>query len=430
MTDHLTEVSSADHALGDNTQGYILNYEKKDVFFTVTDPDWSVPKGTIVYFHGPNEFSDLLGDQIENWTDAGYRVVTLDMPGAGRSSRDAEVGSQNLLHMESIDERVEATTRVLEAVDAEYTSTPGGLHFVTNSTGNVVAMNVLNDLPAGSVQSLSAVSPVFDVDIWGSDLRRNPVFTADPDYAADQTSEVVSYTGEHLSALRSEFFRNNGQSITATPWSKAYFNTTAAGVFDIKHHSTEYVNVLKRNGVEVAFIYDSEIDHIFDADNTKSWARSNYVDATLTTMDGDGVDLIYNPERSGDVLKAIESNIQSASPFVALIDKLRTVHRDEWNQMSQEDRQSIQKLLTDKGYSVGPTGIDGVPRYGAVAYTEHAVAQFLVDADKAGKLDLSTLKNSQFTPEGIKSLIEQTDHVHIAKPPVPSVSGSAITHGL
>jgi pimeloyl-ACP methyl ester carboxylesterase len=410
-------VEAATHELGGKTQGFNLKYDSKNIFFTVTDPDYGKPKGTLVYFHGPNEFSELLGDQIEKWTDAGYRVVTMDMPGAGLSSKDSEIGSESLLHIDSFGDATKAAEKVLLHVQNKYGTKEGNLmHFVSNSAGSLVALNTMRALPAGTVGSWTAISPVFDIDLdYDQYTDRDD---DDPKYDEDglmDKAHVNEMSGAHLTAKRDDFLKYSAhRNRSDGPWTTGYFNAMANAIEEVDDQRGEILSVVKRNNIKLAFVLDSNEGSIYNADawndwqgidgvTASQWAKaSGLKDLKITDMKNAGTDLGYNPERAGEVLAAVDGNTERSSAKIWLVNRLKTVFRDEWNHLKPEERRNIQNILLKKGYDLGPTKADGIPSYGAVSYTEHAIAELLL---RHGK-NSSNMKDADFTPAKVKDIIQ------------------------
>lgn len=435
------------HALdNERSKAYQMSYadsegENQKIFFSVSEPLWAKnekaghPKGTIVLFHGPNERSELYTDFIHQKTDEGYRVVAFDMPGSGLSSKDAQVGQENLLHVDSMDECADAARKVINFVQNEeaYKVNPGGIHFVSSSAGSIVALKTIEGLPASTVSSITQVNSVFDVDPDLYLSGRDPVATIDT--SMNTTQEIVAATGSNLEKLREQF---EGVNNPPARWTESYVKALEEGAEDLDTHyvgTPEIIETLARNNVSVGIIYDRDIDGFFDADDTTAWikdARSNGVSVEVTEKNGYGPDLLFNPDTKGDVDSAIDQTVHKGSVYVDVVDKLKTVHRVEWNQMPKAERQEMQKLLEAKGYSVGPTGIDATPRYGGVSFTEHAIAEFLIEADKANKLKdengmsikLSDLKEADFNADTIKNITEQTDFMNPGPEPLKQAASS------
>ncbi|MCB1532819.1 MAG: alpha/beta fold hydrolase [Alphaproteobacteria bacterium] len=437
----------------DITKAYLTPYTSADgasgkVFFTVSEPEWArddakaYPRGTLAFIPGPNETAETYMDKIEEFTDAGFRVVTMDLPGTGYSSRDAVVGQENVLHIASVQQYSDAVQKVLNEVDALYDKTPGGLTLVSSSLGSVVAQEVLRDMPAGTVNSYVAVNPVHDMDfknygILPSNNFRQRLIPYDVDSIdpyADSKDDIVRLTGKYLEALTND---------DPARWTRGYTDVFAKAVSANRSDRDVFFRLLKNNDINVGVVYDDEIDGLFDAHDyfefdTLNWseeAQASGIDIVRSELGGEGPDLLFNPKRADEVNGAILSTMRRGSLFVDLTEKLKTVHRVEWDQVPASARKELQKALESSGYSVGPTGIDARPRYGGVAFTEHAIAKFLIDADAAGKLcdgkgsiKLSDLKNADFAPDKIREIVNNTDFKKpkVKLDPVEAVSGKAL----
>jgi len=372
------EVSKEDsgHAFDEQrTKAYTMSYDdaegsNQNVFFSVSEPLWADdgqaahPKGTIVLFHGANEFSELYTDFIEQKTDDGFRVVTLDMPGSGRSSRDAQIGQNNLLHSDSLDEHSDAARKVINWVSKqdEYAVNPGGLHFVSSLTGSVAALDTISHLPAGSVESITCINPVFDTDF----IDITPGFDGAAHNDADSSAEVIKITGQHLGSLREQFLKGSNtnyedysaqhdaaEKAAPAQWTNGYVNALEQGISEIDTSTfgnPEIMKVLKSNDITVGFIVDSKIDQLggVDMDETMSWAKHAKnigVDINVTEKNGYGPDLLFNPDTKGLVDSQINHTIQSGSPYIDIVDRLKTIHRVEWNQMDSSERQGLQSSV-------------------------------------------------------------------------------------
>lgn len=431
------------HKLGENTQAFKTN-DVNEIYFTVSKNNWSDrARGTFMIYAGAYEHSNMLKDHIEQLTDAGFDVVTLDMPGTGQSFRHAEVGTTDLNHMASYEERVQAAKHVMQYYQDNFANgQEAQFHALTSGNGSVDFLKTLVETEAGTTKSVTMVNPHFDVDVnaYGADTYESDgnIFTksrfdAEPASELDGKdrlgtqigkNEIVEFVGPHVA----QHFKdaNGAQKLPAS--TNSYFNTYAKGVEEVQDKPKSYVDALKNNNVRITAIYDGQNDsnpirsRFNDEEYTLEWFEENGLDAHPSNFEGAGAGLLYSAEHIDAVLNNAILNAEHSSPRARIIGQIKNIDEYEWeSSLTRAELKELQKTLEDKGFSVGPPGIDGEVRFASVSFTENALADFIMEAEKQGKVNLSDIKQADVTPENLLNFVKT---VNLAPPKVPQVANA------
>jgi len=127
----LDETGTSPESLADE-DGQFITIDEAIIYYRDVLPD-DDPKGTLVLLHGLFGSTNLWRYNIDAWTDADYRVIALDRPGAGLSSKDWNFDY-------SRENQSEIIIAVLDELDVEQASVMG------HSAGaNILAQLILDD---------------------------------------------------------------------------------------------------------------------------------------------------------------------------------------------------------------------------------------------------------------------------------------------
>lgn len=157
-----------------NVQQHILETEHGEIFYTITEPE-KESIGTKFIVHGASECSELYDDQIKQFVSEGYRVVTLDLPGHGRSYRMDDINSREPTnHIHNFTRYTESLNAVFFQVKKDYgLNDPKRISIIAHSAGAHPVFNFVANLGNKAEEFISSailISPYCGANIANTKL--------------------------------------------------------------------------------------------------------------------------------------------------------------------------------------------------------------------------------------------------------------------